>query len=168
MREHGGGCEVLAESLAALAAAGGAAVVQAATTDAWTEVRDRVARWFGRGDGELERVQLERLDRSAAELVAAGGSDQEQEQALQARVWRTRIEDLLESLDDDAEREQAATELCALLEDTSAAGGVSAGTGGVAAGRDVSVKAEGGSIAAAVLHGGAHIGPPPVPDPSRG
>ncbi|MFE9563677.1 hypothetical protein ACFYM0_21490 [Streptomyces sp. NPDC006487] len=157
---------MLAESMAALAAAGGAAVVQAATTDAWTELRDRVARWLGRGDGERERVQLERLDRSAAELVAAGGS--EQEQALQARVWRTRIEDLLEGLDDDVERERAATELRALLEDTPDARGVSAGTGAVAAGRDVSVKAEGGSIAAAVLHGGAHIGPPPVPDPSQG
>lgn len=158
--------EVLAESLAALAAAGGAAVVQAATTDAWTEVRDRVARWFGRGDGELERVQLERLDRSAAELVAGGGS--EEERALQARAWRTRIEDLLEGLDDDTERERAATELRALLEDTAAAPGVSAAAGGVAAGRDVTVTAEGGSIAAAVLHGGAHIGPPPVPDPAQG
>lgn len=158
--------EVLAESLEALAAAGGAAVVQAATTDAWTELRDRVARWFARGDGERERVQLERLDRSAAELVASGGS--EQEQGLQARVWRTRIEDLLEGLDDDAEREQAATELRTLLADTAAAGGVSAAAGGVAAGRDVGVSAEGGSIAAAVLHGGAHIGPPPVPDPSQG
>ncbi|MFJ7271274.1 hypothetical protein ACIQV3_32305 [Streptomyces sp. NPDC099050] len=157
---------MLAESLAALAAAGGAAVVQAATTDAWTELRDRVARWFGRGDGELERVQLERLDRSAAELVAGAGS--EQERALQATVWRTRIEDLLESLPDDAERERAAAGLRALLEDTAAAGAISAGAGGVAAGRDVSVKAEGGSIAAAVLHGGAHIGPPPVPDPAQG
>lgn len=79
-----------------------------------------------------------------------------------------RIEDLLEGLDDDTERERAATELRALLEDTAAARGVSAGAGAVAAGRDVTVTAEGGSIAAAVLHGGAHIGPPPVPDPSRG
>ncbi|MCX5123283.1 hypothetical protein [Streptomyces sp. NBC_00347] len=165
IREHGGGCEVLAESLEALAAAGGAAVVQAATTDAWTEVRARVARWFGRGDGERERVQLERLDRTAAELVAAGGT--EQEQNLQAQVWRSRFEDLLEGLD-EAGRNDAAAGLRALLDDTAAARAVSAGTGGVAAGRDVTVKAEGGSIAAAVLHGGAHIGPPPVPDPSQG
>ncbi|WP_327254405.1 hypothetical protein [Streptomyces sp. NBC_01244] len=156
---------MLAESLAALAAAGGAAVVQAATTDAWTEVRDRVARWFGRGDGERERIQLERLDRTAAELAAAGGS--EQEQNLQAQVWRTRFEDLLESLD-DAGRTDAAAGLRALLEDTAEAGRVSAGAGGVAAGGDIRVSAEGGSIAAAVLHGGAHIGPPPVPDPSQG
>ncbi|MFD5145640.1 hypothetical protein [Streptomyces sp. NPDC058401] len=147
-----------------MAAAGAAAVVQAATTDAWTEVRDRVARWFGRGDGELERVQLERLDRSAAELAAGGGSDR----ARQETVWRTRIEDLLEGLTDDEEREQAATELRALLDATADARGVCAGTGGLAAGRDVSVQAEGGSIAAAVLHGGAHIGPPRVPDPSQG
>ncbi|MFD6892176.1 hypothetical protein [Streptomyces sp. NPDC059957] len=69
---------------------------------------------------------------------------------------------------DGEQQEQAATELRTLLEDTAADGGVSAAAGGVAAGRDVTVTAEGGSIAAAVLQGGAHIGPPPVPDPAQG
>ncbi|MDX3536847.1 hypothetical protein PV721_21210 [Streptomyces sp. MB09-01] len=156
---------MLAESLTALAAAGGAAVVQAATTDAWTGLRGRVARWFGRGDDRRVQVQLERLDRTAAELTASGGAEREQE--LQERAWRTRFEDLLEGLD-DTEREEAAAELRALLEESARAGGAAAGVGAVAAGRDLSVKAEGGSIAAAVVQGGAHIGHPPMPDPSQG
>ncbi|MEU6172343.1 hypothetical protein ABZ832_10455 [Streptantibioticus parmotrematis] len=39
---------MLTEALAAPAAAGGTAVVQAAGTDAWTEVRRTVARLLGR------------------------------------------------------------------------------------------------------------------------
>ncbi|MGW3466207.1 hypothetical protein ACWDE9_44675, partial [Streptomyces olivaceoviridis] len=38
---------MLEQALTALAAAGGAAVVQAAGTDAWTGLRQAVARWFG-------------------------------------------------------------------------------------------------------------------------
>lgn len=156
---------MLAESLTALAAAGGAAVVQAATTDAWTGLRVQVAQWFGRGDSRREQAQLERLDRTAAQLTASCGA--EREQVRQETVWQTLIEQLLESLE-DAEREQAAADLRALLKETSAAGGVSAGADGAAAGRDINVKADNGSIAAAVLEGGAHIGHPPVPDPSQG
>jgi hypothetical protein len=49
------------EALAALAAAGGTAVVQAAGTDAWAGFRSRVAKWFARGDTEREQIALERL-----------------------------------------------------------------------------------------------------------
>ena len=63
---------MLAEALTALAAAGGTAVVQAAGTDAWTGFRARVAKWFARGDTGREQVALERLDRTAAALGAAG------------------------------------------------------------------------------------------------
>ncbi|MGZ9935833.1 hypothetical protein ACXNSR_38835 [Streptomyces sp. NC-S4] len=149
-----------------MATAAGAGVVQAATTDAWAGVRVRVARWFGRGSERREQAQLERLDRTAAELVAGGGAERERE--LLARGWQIRFEGVLEDLE-EPEQQLAAAELRTLLEEEGVgAGGVSAGPGGVAAGRDISVKAEHGSIAAAVLEGGAHIGHPPVPDPSQG
>lgn len=47
--------------LSALAAAGGTAIVQAVGTEAWTAMRDRVARWFRRegGDEELTAMLLE-------------------------------------------------------------------------------------------------------------
>ncbi|WP_328741300.1 hypothetical protein OHA91_39335 (plasmid) [Streptomyces erythrochromogenes] len=162
---HQGVSEVLAEAMTALAAAAGAGVVQAATTDAWTVLRVRIAQWFGRGDGRREQVQLERLDRTAAELTASGGTERERE--LHEREWRTRFEDLLEGLD-DTEREEAADELRALFKET-AAGGVSAGDGSVAVGGSISVQARDGAIAAAVLNGGARIDHrPPMPDPSQG
>jgi hypothetical protein len=44
-----------------------------------------------------------------------------------------------------------------------AAGGVSAGDGGVAAGGDVNVHADGGSVAGGVIHGGVSMGNPPPP-----
>lgn len=100
----------------ALAAAGGAAVVQAAGTDAWDGLRSRVARWCGRGDGEREHRELERLDRSAAELVAADGGEVTQVRARQEAGWQARIETVLESLHED-ERAHAAEDLRALLEE---------------------------------------------------
>ncbi|MFD6225504.1 hypothetical protein ACFWFZ_01260 [Streptomyces sp. NPDC060232] len=148
-----------------MAAAAGAGVVQAATTDAWAGVRVRVAQWFGRGNERREQAQLERLDRTAAELVAGGGAERERE--LLAREWQVRFEGVLEDLD-EPERRLAAAELRTLLEDGVGTAGVSAGAGGVAAGGNVTVRADHGSIAAAILEGGAHIGHPPVPDPSQG
>ncbi|MGW4866314.1 hypothetical protein [Streptomyces chartreusis] len=154
---------MLAETLTALAAAGGAAVVQAAGTDAWTGLRDRIAAWFGRGIERRERVELERLDRSAAELAQAGEDSQEL-RSRQETVWQTRIADFLEELPDE-EREEAATALRAVLKEAEAAGAVSAGAGGTAAGRDMNIRADRGSFAAgtANIKGGVHLGNPPQP-----
>ncbi|MFD8413206.1 hypothetical protein [Streptomyces sp. NPDC059650] len=108
---------MLAEALTALAAAGGAAVVQAAGTDAWEGLRGRLARWFGRGDAQRERDELERLDRSAAEVTAAAEDDgtADRVRARQEVAWQTRIETLLEGLD-DGQRTEAAALLEELLE----------------------------------------------------
>ncbi|MCG3044024.1 hypothetical protein ACLIYM_07375 [Streptomyces fenghuangensis] len=174
---------MLEQALAALAAAGGTAVVQAAGTEAWTTVRDAVARWFGRGDERRERAELERLDRTAAELEPGGpepggGRDQGPEPgaagSAQARVrqeaaWQARFENLLESVDGD-ERARLAGELRALLERHSPAGvppaGPSVGRDGMAVGGDVHVRADGG-VAGGVIHGGAHVHPRP-PGPPQG
>jgi hypothetical protein len=123
----GKGDGMLAETLTVLAAAGGTAVVQAAGGDAWEGLRDRLARWFGRGDAARERGELERLDRSAADLAAAAGAGaDEQVRARQEAVWQTRIETLLEDLSDEEQRTQAAAELRQLLEEAAPAssGGV--------------------------------------------
>ncbi|WP_331717876.1 hypothetical protein OG468_41335 (plasmid) [Streptomyces zaomyceticus] len=161
---------MLPEAMTALAAAGGTAVVQAATTDAWTGFRQRMAQWFGRGDQQRENAELERLDRTAGELESAtssGPAEAERAHVRHEAGWQARIEMLLENLA-DAERSRAAEELQTLLAQHTSQGGVSAGQGGLAAGGDVHIHAEGGSIAAGVLHGGAHIGHPPATGPSRG
>ncbi|GFH37925.1 hypothetical protein SCWH03_41650 [Streptomyces pacificus] len=94
----------------ALAAAGGMAVVQAAGTDAWTVLRDRIARLLGRGDDALQSRELERLDHSASLL---GQADPERAAAVrigEEAAWRTRFEMLLESLPEQ-ERAVAVAEL---------------------------------------------------------
>ncbi|WP_058046790.1 hypothetical protein [Streptomyces roseifaciens] len=107
---------MLSEALTAAAAAGGTAVVQTAGTDAWTGLRERVARWFGRGDGTRERGELERLDRTAGALETAARSGQtERTRDRQEAVWQDRFETLLEGLPAE-QREAAAEELKALVE----------------------------------------------------
>ncbi|MFZ3474947.1 hypothetical protein ACODT3_01270 [Streptomyces sp. 4.24] len=66
---------MLERAWAALAAAGGAAVVQAAGTDAWTGLRQAVAGWFARGDARREQAALERLDQTADALRATQEDD---------------------------------------------------------------------------------------------
>ncbi|MFE5967212.1 hypothetical protein [Streptomyces sp. NPDC056463] len=106
---------MLVEGLIAVAGAGGAAIVQAAATDAWAGMRSGVARILGRGDADRERAELERLDQTRAELESAGGGDgAERLQTLVATRWQTRLEVLLEQLP-DGEREQVVAELQALV-----------------------------------------------------
>ncbi|MGW6709202.1 hypothetical protein ACWGDE_30540 [Streptomyces sp. NPDC054956] len=161
---------MLPEALLALAAAGGTAVVQAAGTQAWEGLRGQVASWFGRGDTERVTGELVRLDRSASELAGAAGTREagqlERARIRQEAMWQARFESLLEGLPEDL-RERAAEELRALL-DAHAAPGVSAGAAGLAVGGDVHVRADHGSIAAAVINGGVQLSPPPSPAPRQG
>ncbi|MFJ3861728.1 hypothetical protein ACIPRL_36590 [Streptomyces sp. NPDC090085] len=159
---------MLAEAMTALAAAGGTAVVQAAGTDVWTGFRQGVAGWFGRGgNAQRESAELERLDRTASALEAASPDQVERMRLRQEASWEAWFIAFLEGLD-EVQREQAVGELRALLGQDAPQADVSAVQGGVAVGRDVNVTAEQGSIAAAVLHGGATIGTPSRPDPSQG
>ncbi|MBH5337686.1 hypothetical protein IHE55_24100 [Streptomyces pactum] len=105
---------LLAEALAALAAAGGGAVVQAAGTDAWQGVRQRVAALFGGGDAERGRAELERLDRTARALEPGAATDPDRELSRQEGVWQERFEALLESVDPE-DRERVVQDLRALL-----------------------------------------------------
>ncbi|MFD3622619.1 hypothetical protein ACFWWT_47355 [Streptomyces sp. NPDC058676] len=114
---------MLAEAMTVLAAAGGSAVVQAAGTDAWEGLRSRLAQWFGRGDVARERGELERLERSAAELEAAETGAADRVRTRQEEAWAARIESLLEDLDDDEQRAQAADQLRQLLEEAAPAAG---------------------------------------------
>ncbi|MFF5406812.1 hypothetical protein ACFY8K_28435 [Streptomyces misionensis] len=156
---------MLEQALTTLAEAGGTAVVQAVGTDAWAGLRQALGRWFGRGDGSRERAELERLDRTAEELVTSAA---DQRTTRHEAAWGTRFETLLENLDERA-RAHAAEELRALLSQYAPQKNVSAGQGGLAAGRDIGVRAEGeGAIAAGLIQGGVHVGRPSRPDPTQG
>jgi hypothetical protein len=150
---------MLEQALVVLAAAGGTAVVAG--------LREAMARWFGRGDGRRQQAELERLDQTVTALQTTNGAEAERVRLRQEAAWQVRIEAALEGMD-EAERDRAADELRTLLAQHVPAGGVSAGSGGLAVGGNADIRAEGGSIAAGVINGGAHIGDPPLPDPSQG
>ncbi|MFD0268785.1 hypothetical protein ACFVGY_19775 [Streptomyces sp. NPDC127106] len=118
---------MLDEAAVALAASVGSGVVQAAGTEVWQEFRSRLARLLGRGNRAQETVQLERLDRTAAELAAAAVQDGDgpeerrgEERSRHGAAWRTRTQDLLEQLEPD-ERAAVAAELRALLHEVAEA-----------------------------------------------
>ncbi|MFD5144576.1 hypothetical protein [Streptomyces sp. NPDC058401] len=149
-----------------LATAGGTAVVQAAGTQAWESFRVRVARLLGRGDGERERAELERLDRTAGALEAQPSAEAERVRLRQEASWQTRFEAVLEDVA-GAERERVVAELRALVQEQAAPGAVSAGSHGVAVGGNVEVRADHGSVAALRV-GDVTLGNPSQPGPPQG
>ncbi|MFD0267491.1 hypothetical protein ACFVGY_12965 [Streptomyces sp. NPDC127106] len=119
---------MLAETVAAMAAAGGSTVVQAAGTDAWDGVRSRLALMFGRGNAHRERAELEHLDATAAALAVSGRPEDEAKaeaeaaaaRAQQELIWQTRFAGLLECVG-DAERDALAEQLRELVAEHTAA-----------------------------------------------
>jgi hypothetical protein len=133
----------------ALAAMAAAALVQAMVADGWEGVRHKVAAIFGRGqpDVAIER----RLDATRDELAAAQAGELAAVQAALAAQWQTRFADLL------ADHPDAEADLAALVKEIKP--GVTASDHSVAAGGNVTATAQGGGVAAAVIHGDVHAGP---------
>jgi hypothetical protein len=149
--------------ISSLAALAGNTLVAAAVTDAWDTARHRFARLFGRG--KPDPVAERRLEVTRSQLAAAPADGLEQVQADLAGQWALRLADLLED-DPDAE-----AELRALVEEIGAllpAGAVEAGGHSVAAGRDVNVRADRGSVAAGVIQGNVATPGPTGPGPGSG
>ena len=147
--------------ISSLAALAGNTLVTAAVTDAWETARHRFARLFGRG--EPDPVTERRLEATRSQLAAASADGREQMRADMAGQWALRLADLL---DDDpaaeAELRELVEEIGALLPGSA----VSAVGHSVAAGRDVSVRADRGSVAAGVIHG--NVAPPGPTGPGPG
>ncbi|MEU9100634.1 hypothetical protein [Streptomyces sp. NPDC048361] len=153
---------MLAEELAAIAAAGAGALVQAAGTDAWTGIRDRVSHLFGR---EQEQRTSESLDLTLTALEHANPSSElAQVRARQAVYWQVRFEDLLNSL--AAEQQQlAVVQLREVIEGMRQSGSPS---DHLSISGDVSVRATHGSVAGVLLTGDIHIENPLQPGSERG
>ncbi|MFK4225273.1 hypothetical protein [Streptomyces sp. NPDC019890] len=90
--------------LAALAAAGAAGLVSAATTDALQTTRDHFVRLLGRGDPDRSEAAARRLD-ALRQIAQTAGSDRDLSEARHA--WRIRLQDLLDEHPDTAEDLQA-------------------------------------------------------------
>lgn len=149
---------MLGDALVALAALSGNAVVTAATTDAWEAVRHKFARLLGRGNPDKEQLAVDRLEETRQLLAGAPDADLEQTRAGQAERWAGRLADFLEE-NPDAEDELRT--LTAEVQASLPVAAVSATDHGVAAGRDVKVRADRGGVAAGVIHGSVTPGPTP-------
>lgn len=136
-------------TLGALAQAASNALVTAAVTDTWEDLRHKIARWFGRGqpDPQIER----RLDKTRDQLMVAAPGELERVQAALVGQWETRFADLL------ADHPDAEAELDALVKEIRT-NVVAAGHSG-AAGRDMIAHADRGAFAANVVHGDVTVGP---------
>jgi hypothetical protein len=148
------GLVVVVEWVAALAAAGGSALIGAAATDAWNSARDGVLALFGRGGDRRREVAAARLDADAAEIEAAGAGERDEVRARVLPGWQTRLADLLEEYPEA--REELTAWVQRVLADLQAVqhpggtgiGSVTAfGTGAVAAGQNSGIISTGpGSV----------------------
>ena len=133
-----------------LAALAGNSLVTAVVTDAWEGVRHKIAAWFGRGTPDPKT--LDRLDRTRVELAAAAPGEVERVGQELAREWAGRFKDLI------ADYPGAAGELDGLVQQIQASTATASGHA-VAAGRDVTITASTGGVAAGVVHGAVSTGP---------
>lgn len=95
--------------LAALASSGATTLVGAMVSDAWAQVRDRVAGYFGRGGepGADPAVVAGELDAARAELTAARQQDDAAAVADVEAEWRARLRRLLRADPGAADRLRA-------------------------------------------------------------
>lgn len=149
--------------LTAMAAAGGTAVVQAAGTDVWNSARGLTARMLGRGNTVREQAALDRLDLTASELERATEPDAARVRARQEAFWETRFADLIAASDEHA-RAEAVTQLQELVDlvNRLAATPTVQANGGLVVEGAMTIRAEGGSVAGGVIHGGIHLTNPPL------
>ena len=135
---------MLAEDLTTLATLAGRTVVAAATTDAWEAARRGFARLLSRG-APAQRGRVERrLDETRDELTGGKGALDQTRAVLEAQ-WATRLADLLT---DHPDAEADLRTLVGAIQALLPAEAVSAEDHAVAAGRDVSISASGGGVAA--------------------
>ena len=146
------------------------AIGKEAGSSFWKDVlRPGLASLFSGVSGKLgerrAKRALENLDRTAVEIESSDTPETAREKAVV--LWEERLEDLLADLDEE-DREpfaQALAELAAKVEEyEGSGGGVSASDQGIAAGRDVNIKADRGSVAANTINGGVHLGNPRRPE----
>lgn len=98
---------MLQETLTALAASGGSAVVAAMATDAWQTARGRVVRLF-RHDGEVQQASvLAQLDGNA-ELVGGADATEQARQAL-LPLWQLQLAEFLRRHPEAAEELRSLT-----------------------------------------------------------
>jgi hypothetical protein len=105
---------MLNETLTALAAAGGTAIVSAASTDLWANFKTRLAALLGRDDAKKVGAVEARLDRARVDLQEATPEDVEAVRTSLSQAFSVRLLDLLE------EEPEVAADLRALVDEVNA------------------------------------------------
>jgi hypothetical protein len=141
---------VLVEAMAALAAAGGTALVEAATTDAWQKAKVGFMQIFGRGDDSQAAATEGRLENTRNQLVHLTGTELERVRGARAAEWTTRLQDALEDNPDSAKTLQR---ILAELAATGVPGSVEAKGRSVIVAGDMANVANLGGISAGAIHG---------------
>ncbi|MFD6432687.1 hypothetical protein [Streptomyces venezuelae] len=169
---------MLDDAMTALAAEGSAAVVRAAGTEAWRDVREPVARWFGRGNPDREQAEPARPARPArpdAHLTGAAGDLGRRRLRGDERIsWRTRFEIALDDVDDGVRRAlgDGLRELVRELPTAFPPGGPAVGhltaSGPGAQAAFGSVVRHGSPVTIGVTHGDPWLNRPSPPDPAEG
>jgi hypothetical protein len=149
--------------LVALAQWAGQTVAAAAVTDVWESARGKFARLLGRGDARKTEVAERWLAQTHEQLAAVVGADLERARAALAQRWVGRFAVLL---DEDPGAEADLRALVQEIQTALPAGVVSATDHAVAAGRDVNISADRGSVAAGVIQGNVAPPNPPGPGPA--
>jgi hypothetical protein len=101
---------MLTETMIALGAAGGTAVIQAAATDGWTHFKTGLAKVIGRGDPAATTRTEEELDRTHDELAPLEGEVLTSRRRVTEEVWKSK---LITFLDQHPEAEAELEELLA-------------------------------------------------------
>jgi hypothetical protein len=145
----------MAAELVQLAQLAAQTVVAAASTDAWAKAKEGFVRLLGRGDPVRAGVAERRLEKTQADLAALPPADLDSARAAMVRQWETRLADLLE---EDPGAAGSLRELVSQIREQLPAAVVSAVGHSVAAGRNMTIAADRGAVAAAVIHG--NVAPP--------
>lgn len=136
-------------------------LVTAATTDVWDAARHGFARLFAHGRPQTTAER--RLDATRERLLASSAEELDRERDELTREWVIRLQDILdESPDLGATLREMVMEIRQELHLSPLAADHS-----VWAGRDISVRADGGSVAATVIAGNVSISGPQVPGPGN-
>jgi hypothetical protein len=156
--------DLVSGALGGLAAAGGAALAQAAATDAWERAKAGAMRIMTRRNPDAAAAVDRRLEQTRTTVLEASNGEQQRAISSSAQAWATRFQD---ALDDDPDTEPLLQELLNTLRGTVADSVRASAANGMAVGRDAHLAAADSSIVASVITAGSvSTGNPPPPGPA--
>lgn len=158
---------MLPESLRAIAAEAGIAIVATAGTTLWPSFEPQIVSWLVQSTREPERAGIAWLAETATALRTASSTCSASIAAQHALSWQSYFSETLENMQAGT-RVQAAERLQHLVHDHAASGTGSSPAFSAVTGENVRIQADHHSFAAGMVNGDVHMASPSVPDPTQG